>query len=95
MPIIKGIRDIICFKCKFHIDIPKIWQISDSQRKYTYTLCKFCTIQCDICRCDIIETCSNFVLISLIKDTNMIICQKCKESHIIAINKKIEQTSTV
>ncbi len=79
MPIIKCIRDIICFKCKFHADIPRIWRFNDQNECYTYILCQFCTVQCDICRCDIVRTGANFISISLIKDVNMIICQECNE----------------
>lgn len=86
MPIIKSIRDIICFKCKFHTKSPKIWQFSDEQQQYTYILCEFCTVRCDKCLRDIIATNLHFTSISSIKDTNMIICQKCKESQIALQN---------
>jgi hypothetical protein len=96
MPIIKGYKDTICFKCNIHTDNFRVWSFNSPNEKhvkYYYILCQFCTVRCDICRDDVVSTGANFMTISVIKDMSIIHCQKCIDRQINIINKKISKSS--
>lgn len=83
MPIKKHINDKVCMKCAEKIyDNHKEWTFSDSIHRihYQYILCHFCTVKCNRCLHDIVESGCTFMIMSRIKGSPMIFCQKCLDS---------------